>query len=343
MVDRTDKQGGHGTEAADEADLSAKLRKLRERLDREFAMGGALHGWLGGQTAQLQHQIQVSSKALLHLGDVDIQECETWLKRAHRCLSPLAFGYSRYDVAWSSLREIRHKFCCVLKAKELDRIAQEISYDLDYVADETERKRHKEKLGQVQEKLLALAQQDEPSKEELRELRESRVRLASLSVTAAIVRQAQWHKLNLLRARLAITGLVLFVVTVIFVTALYIWPALLGPDQTDRSVIGVIGFGALGGLLSSLRQQEPLVGTSAVFYMERGLLFLRPLVGATAALILYLAQLSGSVKFELLIEPAGFYFLAFCAGFSEQFFLRHLTSVLTAERTKDPEAKTGAK
>ena len=74
------------------------------------------------------------------------------------------------------------------------------------------------------------------------------------------------------------------------------------------------------------------MGTSSVFYMERTLLCLRPIVGATAALALYFAQLSQLVTIGTDHSSGTYFFVAFCAGFSEQFFLKHLNSVLQREK-----------
>ena len=234
------------------------------------------------------------------------------------------------------MREIRHRFCWLLPAKALDRIVQEVGYDLEYVRDSKEKKRHKDELDRVQKKLHALAHKSEPNEEELGKCR---VALAALSVAGGNVREAHWHKLNLLRARLTTTAILLFCLSAGLVIGLFDWPVRFRLDQTSKTILGVVGFGAIGGLLSSLRQQEPLVGTSAVFYTERALLYLRPVVGAVAALVLYFAQLSGLVTFGLKQEPATFYFVAFCAGFSEQFFLKRLSSFLGEGKSKKKKSK----
>jgi len=59
---------------------------------------------------------------------------------------------------------------------------------------------------------------------------------------------------------------------------------------------------------------------------------LRPLVGAAAGLVLYLGQISKIVN--IIPEPgtAGYFFVAFCAGFSEQFFLGNLKKEAAGEK-----------
>jgi hypothetical protein len=71
--------------------------------------------------------------------------------------------------------------------------------------------------------------------------------------------------------------------------------------------------------------------------MERTLLWLRPIVGATAALALYFAQLSKLVTIGPMEEQssATYFFVAFCAGFSEQFFLKHLNAVLQPKKRRN--------
>jgi hypothetical protein len=105
-------------------------------------------------------------------------------------------------------------------------------------------------------------------------------------------------------------------------------------EQHPIVVLLVVLFGALGGFLSTLQRQEPLGGRSVDFYLERSTLILRPVIGAAAGLLVYIVVRSGLVSIfgtEPTSLPWAYFFVAFCAGFSERFFLKQIASVLDRE------------
>jgi hypothetical protein len=107
--------------------------------------------------------------------------------------------------------------------------------------------------------------------------------------------------------------------------------------------LAVVGFGALGGLVSAIMTMESLEVSASAYYIQRTLLGLRPVIGASAGLILYLIQVSGILS----IIPAGvnpqaaYLVLAFAAGFSERFFVAQVERVvdLGKKEKKKPETR----
>jgi hypothetical protein len=293
--------------------------------------------WYRGQTTDLNHQISVLQKAIARIPSAARDDCQHWLDTASRATKDHSLGYAKFDDAWSALHEIRHIFCRKLPEEDLERIAEEVAGDLVYVTDESKRKRCEADANRLQQKLHSALQKTPHSDKVIDQLRAD---LVTLSIIGASERQMQWHRVNLLRGRLLFTAVCLTLLSLALVTTLFWRPEYLGivsnelHDYDLTRVFGVIAFGALGGLLSALRQQEPLAGISSLFYIERMLLYLRPVVGAVAALILYLAQLSNFVTITQTKSSALYFVVAFCAGFSEQFFLRHLSTLLQSEKKK---------
>ena len=293
--------------------------------------------WFRGQTTDLNHQISVLQKAIAQIPSAARDECQHWLDTASRATKDHSLGYAKFDDAWSALHEIRHILCRKLPEEYLERIAEEVASDLVYVTDESKRKRCEADADRLQQKLHAALQKRPPSNKVIDKLRAD---LVTLSIIGASERQTQWHRVNLLRGRLQFTAVCLTLLSLALVAALFWWPEYLGIDSKEldnydlNRVFAVMAFGALGGLLSALRQREPLAGISSLFYIERMLLYLRPVVGAVAALILYLAQLAKFVTITQTKSSALYFVVAFGAGFSEQFFLRHLSTLLQCEKKK---------
>jgi hypothetical protein len=115
------------------------------------------------------------------------------------------------------------------------------------------------------------------------------------------------------------------------------------PDITSTHILAVVGFGALGGLVSAIMTMKSLEVSASAYYIQRTLLGLRPVIGASAGLILYLIQVSGILS----IVPAGvnpqaaYLVLAFAAGFSERFFVAQVERVvdLGKKEKKKPETR----
>jgi hypothetical protein len=134
-----------------------------------------------------------------------------------------------------------------------------------------------------------------------------------------------------------LTALELFLLDTGLVFAAVYWPKLLGIDEQQRVMpLAVLAFGSLGGLLSSLLKREPLSGDLVQFYVERAVLLLQPIIGATAGLIIYLLLDAKILTIQHNdLSPAICFVYAFCAGFSERFFLRQLGNLLGNEASPD--------
>ena len=131
------------------------------------------------------------------------------------------------------------------------------------------------------------------------------------------------------RNRLFVMGLILLVLLVI---TLVLLPHVIFAGEDDlgpRFYWTVVFVGALGGLISALIGAEPLDTRASLFYIKRRLLYLRPVVGGTLALIAYVALRSGTITFPSLnaeTSPVFTLVVAFAAGFSERAFVRGILS-----------------
>ena len=268
---------------------------------------------------------------------VRLRECRYWLGEVEAFVRRRWTRYYQLDLAWNALREVRHHFCWLLPPEELVRNALDIRDDFSYLDDGGQKA-----AGERWDKVMRLMTSSSP------DLLACRAELFSLSVLGGAAKQEHWHRVNLLRARLQGTGLFAFGVTLALVLAVAFLPRLGVPvdlagdpklAQPSYVILGVVIFGAIGGFISAVQRHEPLVGSSSVFYRERLFLWLRPIVGTTAALILYLAQISKAiVLFQQPPSPAFYWFVAFCTGFSEKFFLSKLEDFL---KKKDDKKKSG--
>jgi len=268
-----------------------------------------------------------------------LEQCKYWLHRARAMLdTKLWVTYPRLDHAWSCVREIRHIFCELAPLSELVRVARDVRDDFHYVPGEKgkDKENYGDELDKLEKHLLSLEalSDQEDTEKDVGKLQLYRAQLARLSLIAANAKQEHWHRVNLMRSRLKRTAITISIVTfgvlagLAFLSVVQPKQLVVGDDGGAVAIIGVVIFGAIGGFLSALRQHEPLAAGSPNFYVERMLLWLRPVVGAVAALILYVAQLSGVVTFTKNANLWLYLFVAFCAGFSEQFFLAHLTPFL---------------
>jgi len=284
--------------------------------------------------------VQVDEIAVSHEGGVAtealvLEACDRRVDQVHAITKRWLIGYHDYDRAWTVLREIRHMFCAIVPANELQRIAVELDAELNYVP-EARRKILRKQLEEQQERLLPL----QFSNGSASALAECRKQLFQLSLIAASAKQEHWHKINLLRGRLQVTALLVVLLALLALASLFV-PGFVDIQRETMAVVcGVTIFGALGGFISALRQYEPVAGDSSGFYLERMLLGLRPLVGATAGLVLYLGQLAEVIKLVPSASAPAYLFIAFCAGFSEQLFLSHLKKGEKNEpkKKKAPEA-----
>ena len=300
---------------------------------------------LRAQMTELEHQCLVADEGIKQLShakhrkieEEEIAQCRSWLKRAENSVQRKLTYYRTFDEAWCALQEIRHKFCVLLPLEELQRVVADIARDVDYLPP-AEKKGFQDSIKAVDERLRSLLKrpQKQNADEHRKQEHDLRIELLRLSVISAVDRQKHWLRVNVLRDRLATTSQIVFVFLVAGIGVLIAFFDRWGiPADTRRTILGVLLFGAIGGFLSGLLRRELLTGKSSVFYIEHMLMGLRPIIGAITALIIYLAQSSGILNLFSSQSQSAFFFVAFLTGFSQQFFLRHVTSAL--QRTK----KTG--
>lgn len=259
-------------------------------------------------------------------GEAWREECRANLDIARGSLKETSRDFGAYDAVWRALHQIRHKLCLHAPWEEVDVIANEILVDLEYVTDPTERDEHKKSTRKLIERLCAAP----PSDAELAEIGRA---LHNLSIIAAGCRESRWRKANRTRTRLSNTNRGLLV----FLTLC----TLLLPGVTDdllpwrkpslwaealASLLTLIAFGALGGMLSGLQARESLSASSIDHHLEQITLRLRPTVGATAAVILYLLMRTGVLNLGVLTKgplevSIPVLLVAFVGGFSERFFV----------------------
>ncbi|MGZ8470606.1 MAG: hypothetical protein ACXW61_13375, partial [Gemmatirosa sp.] len=106
------------------------------------------------------------------------------------------------------------------------------------------------------------------------------------------------------------------------------------------SGLAVALFGAAGGFLSGLLQARTTTVTTAEYQDSVLRLELRPIVGATIALVLFVLLSWGIVPGVAITSGGSFLLLAFLAGFSERYFLRLLE--LKPDEAQDAAARTAA-
>ncbi len=300
-----------------------------------------------GGDPQIQTRIQETHALLARLEkeEIDIAECHEWLVKIETTFQRRVVGflpYSAYDVIWQAFNRIRHIFCRIVPVPDLLSVALHIWGSLSYIAKEEARKEHKADLQKIEEALRLYTAGHEPGRPHPSlSLKEIRFELERLSRLTADARDAHWRKVNLLRTRLLVTACIL---GALLLAGLWLVPAFTpAPDITWTHILAVIGFGALGGLVSALRTMESLEVSASAYYIQRTLLGLRPVIGASAGLILYLIQVSGILS----IVPAGvnpqaaYLVLAFTAGFSERFFVAQVERVadLGKKEKKKPETR----
>jgi hypothetical protein len=94
-----------------------------------------------------------------------------------------------------------------------------------------------------------------------------------------------------------------WLLAVILICALFLLPAPSGcSDATHQAAPGFLAnrglyalllvFGATGGLISAIIDHEPVETKASEYYIYRRTLYLRPLVGAALALVIYIAMIS---------------------------------------------------
>jgi hypothetical protein len=330
---------------AEVTDIEHQLKELQMLLGRLGAPTGA--GSATGEIALVGIILGKESAAIPGESNEAalLRECRSWLHEAiHNFAAASYFSYYRLDLAYSAVREVRQRLCLLLPPDELCRVALDVREDLDYVEDATQHKTVVKEWTELNGKLRSFVEKDvEPAA-----LRAARAKLRGLSLLGSSAREVHWRRVNLLRGRLLLTTLCVTAGTLAMIGlyTLYgylVHPLRLGAGDGEEPlylVFAVAVAGAIGGFISALWRREPLSGDLSAFYRERMFLWLRPFVGATTALVLYLAQISGAIVLLNTDQhsPAFYLFVAFGTGFSEKFFLGRLEVFL-----KQRDRKKGAK
>jgi hypothetical protein len=258
--------------------------------------------------------------------------------------------YPRYDLTWAELYQLRNEFCQELPLpRVLGELVEEISDDLDYL-DATAARAKQAELQEIRSGLL-----DHLGCPDGTKALALRVRLEALSQLAAQARDAHWLKVNMTRKRLAIMGVALMLV--LLGVLLVYGPGLRsgfrrGGDQYERFLWLILMFGAMGGLISAIMDSESVYTRASEYYIYRRLLYLRPLVGAALALVVYLALEARLVTITGIgsnnpgpnhnTDPA-YLVIAFASGFAERAFVQQLLKVAGAAGSDQSSTKNANK
>lgn len=284
--------------------------------------------------------------AELHLNASERERAEAILADVRRALESRIWKvipYPKYDLAWALLRQLRHVFCHKVPNERLVAAAvEDMAGDIGYVPKD-ERGAVRAELNKLRGRCLELLRPDprahgDPDREE----QGVRAELEALSKRIAMAREAYWLKVNMTRNRIFIMGVALFGLLVLAVEFLPLVVVAGEDDPPDPFYWAVVFFGAIGGLISALIGAEPLDTRAAVFYIRRRLLYLRPVIGGTLGLIVYLALRSGAIDFPALnpeTSPVFALMLAFAAGFSERMFIRRILAVAGSSEDGEPAAE----
>ena len=283
---------------------------------------------------ELRHLRELVTQTLDQLGDKHayVDRCRHWLNETHQAMSERPIDYDR---AWPALLEIRHLFCRALPLRNLDRVVLDIQEDLAYLP--ADRTASQGKLHKISGQLAALSQKGEKAHQ--LQADGLRLELEHFSHLTANARLGQWYKINLYRKRLRKMGIFMAIELTILTLALMLYPLFSFKHDDVLVLFAVVGFGCLGGFLSALLTPEPLSQGSSAFYIERGLLLLRPTIGAVAGLVMFYLQKAGLVTIGLKeVGPSAYYIGAFGAGFSERFFVKKLAPMLGTHKAKEKSA-----
>ncbi len=270
-----------------------------------------------------------------HIKDVELaKKCFQEAKNANdRWGKKLTFA--RFDTIFSASDELRHIYCKVLPFHYLLIVTTNLRHDMANIDLESVRRHKYLQTIEAVEKYCKECQRGFPCY-----VAKLRCELEIISRHVSSVRQLFWRKVNLLRTRLSWTA---FILSVLLVASILLAPAILRDAElqiTRKLMAGFAISGALGGLFSALRSRESLKGDEASYYIQRLLLWLRPIIGASAGVIIGLLSISGVVSLAVISKASGsqgvHLGLAFLAGFSERFFVGQLEQLMNP---KDPTTK----
>lgn len=276
------------------------------------------------------------------------------LDRAEEALGKTGEIATAYDAVWRALHGARHLLCQHGDATQLIEVASEIRADLVYHPCKKELAEKLDGLvAELSEGACAVASDAEAFLEkmtgELRELptKEQRLRFLDLSHQAAEDRESQWRRTNrLLDRRKKAADLLWWLLG----GAVALLPFVLGKvgRSHDLALLApgawtwlrwvltfgvVLGFGALGGVLSVLMGHATPASTSIDHHLELHTHHLRSRVGAASALILYLIVLAGLIQIQGPGPPELsplMLILSVLAGFSERLVVGQLDRISKA-------------
>ena len=290
----------------------------------------------GSRDPQIQVMIQEMHAILGHLKQEgkDITECSQWMEKIERISTHrrLISPYSTYDMIWQMLHKMRHALCRICSPGDLPAISVDIRGCLAYVAKE-DRLRYEDDLDRTEESLKMHLSKQKSNR--LLSMETIRYNLEYLSLVTADTRDLHWRKVNLLRTRLFATAVIL---GLLLMGCLEFVPQFLNiPNVTPIFILTIIGFGAIGGLVSAILSMESIEAPSSAYYIRRTLLLLKPVIGAATGLMIYLIQVSGIVTIATgqINSQAVYLVMAFLAGFSERFFVAKVEQLVGIEKKKE--------
>jgi hypothetical protein len=289
---------------------------------RKFGIGG------DPQIQAKMTNIHMLLDRLDQLGE-DTKLCRQWLAKAREVFARKFLGfhlYSAYDLIWQALHRIRHLLCRICPPDDLLSLDVDIRESLVYISAPESRKKWETGLNEIEESLrFHVSGHKTDNHQHPLPLTDIRYNLEHLSMLTAEARDSHWRKVNLLRTRLVVTALFLC----LFLLIVLIVVPLSGTGVDRKSILAIIVFGSLGGLVSALQTMESLKAQSSQFYIQRTLVGLKPIIGAANGLVIYFLLVSGlisinAIKIDSLIAYLA---IAFVSGFSERFFLSKVEDI----------------
>jgi hypothetical protein len=246
------------------------------------------------------------------------------LREAREALAHRMFGIvpvPLYDSAWARLNELRWYLCLSLPLQLVGTIIDEIGDDVSYLEPDAAQKVRTalKRLEETGLKLVSLGTRADARKEAV-----LRAELQVLSRRVASAREGRWLKVNMIRNRLLVTGVMLSCLLVIGGLTL---AKALGSEGSITYFVELAVFGAVGGCISVLIGKESLNERAADFYVHRRLLYLRPVMGAGFGVIAYLAVKTDVISILGIKKVSGsgaFLVLAFVSGFAERLVVNGL-------------------
>jgi hypothetical protein len=286
---------------------------------------------------------------LLSPDDDRVKEAITLLNEASTLLEKRQITWRMFHIEGikEKLARVREILCSVVSPDNLFILVDKANASLQVVGGQEIRTKVSSVLDTISEGLRELSSKGFDTDQATTQ----RCRQQLLSVWSTINTAEAWalHRSNMIRARHI---MMLYVLSGFLIVSIFLLPyALEGLRWYHIFAIQIIG--ALGGALSSIQFRGTSSGPFHEYYTEQTAAYLRPVVGASAALGISLMQLSGLLQFlpELTeaitaaesaegMEAEGavaplrvsnqmpiLMFVSFVAGFSERFFIGKVESV----------------